>query len=161
MLPGSSQGCGDRVEGRAVLLPLALGQFLCSFRVSSFSHTLPEWKALAHGITALPARCSPSILVLWFTSLSDSSVSGFKGVLALLQPLATQGELLPAWRRCSGSVLRGMCCLFPALAVCWNSVSFSAGVAVAGSPWMGDNGPLAHASRHFHSFILEKENTSV
>lgn len=50
-------------------------------------------------------------------------------------------------------VVGGMCCLFPALGMCWNSVSFSAGVAIAGSPWMGDSGPLARASRHFHSLF--------
>lgn len=59
-------------------------------------------------------------------------------------------------------VVGGMSCLFPALGMCWNSVSFSAGVAVAGSPWMADTGPLAPASRHFHSlFFLKKENTSA
>lgn len=42
--------------------------------------------------------------VLWFTSLSGSSLSEFKGVLALLQPLATQSE------HCQpGKVLCGCC----------------------------------------------------
>lgn len=51
-------------------------------------------------------------LVLCFTSLSDSSLSDFKGVLALLQPLATQGEhcqpgkgfLWVLWEGCAGTV---------------------------------------------------------
>lgn len=113
MLTGSSWGCGDHVWGRAVLLHW-LWDSSCAVSVFlSFSHTLCERKALVHGITPLPARCSLCTeLVLWFTSLSDSSFSDFKGALALLQPLATQGEQSPAWKRCSMGVWQGCAASF-------------------------------------------------
>lgn len=100
----------------AVLLLLAVGQLLCSSCVLSAGHTLSEWKALVHAVTPFPARCSLCIeSVLWFTSLSDSSLSDFKGVVALLQPLATRGEwfqpgegaLWLFWEGCAASSSTG------------------------------------------------------